>query len=387
MATDNTLLVLLLILALGLIIPELLRKFRLPFITLIILAGAILGPFGLGYVQSNETINFFGFLGMAFLMFMAGLETDVSKISKSKNKILIMALFNGFIPFIVGVTITKAFGYQWVTSILIGVVFISSSVAIIVPSLKNISSIKKETTNLILAAVLLADIVSLVALGIIFQNTSPITSLPLPIYFLILIISIPAILYLTPKISNYVLRGRFSQDEGHERRIRFVVIMIISILAYLTLLGVHEILAAFLAGISLAKTVKKDKTGILYTKLHTLGYGLFVPIFFFIVGMEMNVSLLREFDIANILMFLLIFGLIFSKMVSGYFAGRIIRLSKKDSMLFGSISITQLTTTLAVTYAASSLGLLDSVLVTSIILLSVITTFLGPILVSFITKK
>ncbi|MBU0466152.1 MAG: cation:proton antiporter, partial [Nanoarchaeota archaeon] len=138
---------------------------------------------------------------------------------------------------------------------------------------------------------------------------------------------------------------------------------------------------------SLSKVVKKDKSGVLYTKLHTLGYGLFVPIFFFIVGMEMDISLLKHFDITNILMISLISGLIISKIVSGYLAGRIVKLSKKDSLLYGSISITQLTTTLAVTYAAASLGLLDSVLVTSIILLSIITTFLGPLLVSFISKR
>jgi len=387
MPVENTLVILLFILALGLVIPELFKKSKIPFISLIILAGAVLGPYGLNYVPANDTISFFGFLGMAFLMFMAGIETDVSKLSKSKYKIITMALINGLIPFVVGVLITKSFGYSWLTSMLIGVVFISSSVAVIAPSLRENKAIKNETTNLILSSVLIADIVSLIALGMIFQNKVQITSLPLPSYFVILIISILVLLYIVPKISNYALEGTFSKDEGHERRIRFLVFLIVATLAYFSLLGVHEILAAFLVGIALSKAIKKDRTRKLYDKLHTLGYGLFVPIFFFIVGMEMNLFLLKDFDVTNILMIALIFGLIISKLVSGFLAGKAVNFNKRDSLLFGSISITQLTTTLAVTYAASSIGLLDSVLVTSIILLSIITTFLGPLLVSLIAKK
>ena len=76
----------------------------------------------------------------------------------------------------------------------------------------------------------------------------------------------------------------------------------------------------------------------------------------------------------------MIVGLISSKFFSGYVGGRIAKLSWNDSALFGVASIPQLTTTLAVTYAASTIGILDSVLVTSIIMLSIVTTILGPIL-------
>lgn len=387
MIGEETLLTLLSILILGLIIPELLKKFRLPFITLIILAGSIFGPYGLNYVQSDDTIQFFGFLGMTFLMLMAGLETDLSKLTQSKSKILTISAVNGLLPFITGLFITKYFGYPWTTSLLIGIIFISSSVAIIIPSLKSNKFINHDVAQLMLASILVTDIVSLVLLGIFFQEASRITSLPLPLYFIILFASIPALLYLVPKISNYALRKKLSQDEGYEKKLRFVLVMIIGTLIYFILLGVHPILGAFLAGLSLSTIIMNDKSGILYAKLHTLGYGLFVPVFFFIVGIELNLSLFKEFDVKNLLMISIILGSIISKIVSGYLAGRIVKFSKKDSLIFGSISITQLTTTLAVTYAASSLGLLSSALVTSIILLAVISTFLGPLLASYMSKK
>jgi Kef-type K+ transport system membrane component KefB len=385
MAVENTLLILLVVLAIGLVVPELFKRFRIPLITLIILAGAVFGPFGLRYVQLDDTISFFGFLGMAVLMFMAGLETDITQLSLAKKKIAVMALLNGGIPFLVGLAITKLFGYPWKISFLIGIVFVSSSVAIIVSTLKNNKSILPSVAQLMLSAVMVTDIVSLIALGFIFQSTSKITNLPLPHYFVILIGSILGLLYIVPPLSRKIMEKKLSQDAGYERQLRFIIVILVSVIIYFSLLGAHPILAAFLAGLSLSGAITYDKSNILLSKVHTIGYGLFIPVFFFVIGMEMDLSILQEFNIRNLMMVSLIIGLILSKFGSGYLAGKFVKLSNKDSVLFGSISITQLTTTLAVTYAASSIGLLDSVLVTSIVLLSIITTLVGPTLASYVS--
>ncbi len=386
MTNEATLLSLLFVLVLGLVIPELFKRFRIPFLTIIILAGALFGPHGLNYVQANETISFFGFLGMAFLMFMAGLETDISKIYTEKRKIFVMAAINSIIPFLVGVSIVKLFGYDWLTSILIGVIFISSSVAIIVSSLKENKSIPKDVSSLILSAVMVADILSLIALGFIFQTSDKITVLPLPLYFIILIFSIFFLLKYIPIISKNLIKKLFFYDYGYERRLRFIIIVLVAVLAYFSFLGTHPIIASFLAGLSLSGAILYEKSEILKSKIHAISYGLFIPIFFFVVGMDLDLSVLKSFDVKNLLMLAIILGLILSKLISGYIAGRLVKLSKKNSALFGSISITQLTTTLAVTYTASSIGLLDSVLVSSIIILAIITTILGPILATYISK-
>jgi Kef-type K+ transport system membrane component KefB len=387
MTADGTLLILLFVLSLGLIIPELFKKSRVPLLTIIILIGAIVGPYGLNYIELNDTIEFFGFLGMSFLMFMAGLETNITKLSKSKYKIISMAFINGTIPFLVGLTITRFFGYSWMASIIVGIVFVSSSVAIIVSSLKENKSISDDVTRLILSAVMICDIVSLVALGFIFQTTSKMTQLPLYLYFALLLVSIFALFRVIPFISKKIIQKKFSQDDEYEGQLRFVIVILIGVIVYFSSLGAHPILAAFLAGISLSGVITHHKSQILKSKLHTIGYGLFIPIFFFVVGMQINLSLLRNFDVKNILMISLILGLILSKFFSGYIAGRFVNLSKKNSMIFGSISITHLTAALAVTYAAYSIGLLDSILVTSIILMSIITTIIGPVLTSYLSKR
>jgi len=380
---ESTLIVLLTILAAGLIVPELFRKLRVPLVTSIILVGSFLGPHGLNYVRHDNIIGFFGFLGMTFLMLMAGLETDLSKLKQLRYKVFFMASLNGMVPFVIGLSITRAFGYPWTSSILIGIIFISSSIAIIYPSLKSAGLFKKNVGQIILAAILIADIVSLVFLSLTLQSIAPITKLPLPIYFIVLTLSVFLLFLFLPRITKYIIKEKFPAKAYYEKQLRFVIVIVIAILAFFSVLGVHPILAAFIAGLALSEVAR---SGRIYEKFYTIGYGIFVPIFFFVVGMEMDLTIFRAFDIKNIIIITIILGLISSKFFSGYVAGRLIKLSKKDSAVFGTASIIQLTTTLAVVYAASSIGLLDSTLVTSIIMLSIITTILGPILLRLMIK-
>ena len=103
--------------------------------------------------------------------------------------------------------------------------------------------------------------------------------------------------------------------------------------------------------------------------------------------MEMNLKILTQFNAGNVLIIAIVLGLILSKFLSGLLAGRIIKLNWRESSFFGASSMIQITTTLAVTYVASSFGLIDQALVNAVIIMSVITTIIGPILLKNLVKK
>jgi Kef-type K+ transport system membrane component KefB len=383
-AIEQTLLVLLLILFFGLLVPELFKKLRLPYITTILLLGAVLGPKGLDYIRSDTTIEFFGFLGSAFLMLMAGLEVKIEHLKGLQKQVFIMVLLNGGIPFLVGFTLIKLFGYSWLTSLLIGTVFVSSSVAVVASIVRSARLTQKPIGQTILSVVVIEDLLSLLILSLILQSVNPITAFPLPIYFGILISSIIVLKMFLPQITKYVFKKKFKKHDEYESQLRFVIIILMAVLLYFSGLGVHPIIASFVVGFLISDVIKSD---LLIHKLHTLGYGLFVPVFFFIVGMQMDLTIFFQFDLRNIIMVSLILGLLVSKFVSGYASGRITKLSKHHASLFGVASTAQLTTTLATTYAAASVGILDSNLVTSIIILSVVTMLLSPLLFHFMASS
>lgn len=384
-AGGTTTLVLLTILVLGLIGPEIFRKLKLPYFSSLIILGAVLGENGLGVIGSDPVIAFFGFLGFTFLMFMAGLESDISSLKSTRWKVSVMALMNGLIPFLAGFGIVYAFGYGLLQALLVGIILMSSSVAIIFPAIRSTKLFKKSEGQIMITAVLFEDIFSLVMLAIVLQSVAPITPFPLPVYFAILFSSVILLKWLLPRVAQHILRSKLLKWEvEHEEQLRFVIVILIAVLVFFSAIGVHPILAAFLVGLLLADVLTSR---VLREKIHTLGYGLFVPVFFFIAGTEMDLTIFSEFDTRNTLVILLILGAITSKFLSGYVGGRIARLSSKHATVFGIISTTQLTTTLAATFAAASLNILDTTLTTAIIGLSIITTIFAPIVAHIFTHS
>ncbi len=378
---ENTLLILLVILFGGLVIPELFKKFRVPFVTSLILFGALFGPHGLGLVKSDAVIEFFGFLGFTFLMFLAGLQTRPHELNDSKKSIAIMSVLNALIPSLVGVGIMRWFGYDWIVSTLVALIFISSSVAIVIPSVKA-THLKRKVQNLLISSVVAQDAISLVLIAIFFQSVAPIVNLPLPLYIVLLLLAFVALKIILPPFSRLFIKTRWLfKGSEHEDRLRLVIVVLIAVLAIFSLLGVHPILAAFLVGMLLSEDLTSEHID---SKLHTLGYGLFVPVFFFIVGMGMDWSVFSQFDFKNTILIVLPLGLIFSKLFSGYISGRLSNLDHKESSVFGIVSTSQLTTTLAATYAAVGLGLIDNLVFTAILVLSIVTTILAPLMLKWL---
>lgn len=375
---SETLLGLLMILFLGLIVPEIFKKtLHLPFVTSIIIIGSVFGPYGLDMIESNEVIEFFGFLGFTFLMLMAGMDTHIGKLKKSIKSIGTLAIINASIPLATGVTIGRIFGYGWMTSLLLGTIFASSSVAIIVSFMKS-GRFSKTVTDVMLPAFVIEDLLSMILLASIFQSVDGNSSYSLPVYFIILVFSVVILFLSIPPLARaFIRKHSLTKKASHEDQLRFVIILLIAVLLYFSALGVHPILAAFLVGMLLADLVTSET---ILGKIETMGYGLFVPVFFFIVGMDMDLTIFSQFDIRNTLIISIIAGLILSKFLSGYLGGRLVKLGKRDSAMFGSVSTTQLTTTLAAAYAGASLGLLNETLVTAVITLSIITNLLVPLL-------
>lgn len=381
----STLSILLLTLSLGVIVPELFKKFRLPFVTSLIIAGAILGPFGVGYLHMNEVIAFFGFLGFTFLMFLAGLEAEVEFFKKNARKISLLACVNTIIPFATGFGISWYLGNAVVTNILLGAVFASSSVAIIVPSIKNLKLFRKETGQFLISTVMVEDMISLLVMAAAFQHITPTSMVPLPLHFLLVLAGTWALIHYLPRFAKFATQKVFKRScDDTEAELRFILMLLIGLLTLFSTFGIHPILAAFLAGMLLRSVVVSDH---LVGKFHTIGYGVFVPVFFVAIGMELDLSMLASFSFENMVVLTILFGLLLSKFVSGFVGGKLVGMSDRVSFLFGTLSMTHLTTALAITYAASSMGLFDTAMVSAIVLAAIITTIVVPSVVKIFAEN
>lgn len=115
----NPVLIFSLILFIILLTPVLLQRLRIPDLIGLIIAGAVIGPNGVGIMERDSSIELFGTVGLLYIMFIAGLEIDMADLKKNYGKTLTFGLYTFLIPMIVG-TLTGVYwlDFSWPTSIL-----------------------------------------------------------------------------------------------------------------------------------------------------------------------------------------------------------------------------------------------------------------------------
>lgn len=121
----NPVLVFLIILTIMLVAPLLFERLRLPGIIGLILSGLVVGPYGLGILQRDETIVLLGTVGLLFLMFMAGLETSLEDLKLNAGKASIFGAFTFLLPMLIGTVAMLAIGYDFLAAVLVASCFAS----------------------------------------------------------------------------------------------------------------------------------------------------------------------------------------------------------------------------------------------------------------------
>ena len=358
------------------------RRFHLPWVLALISAGVVIGP-GLNLVEVTPTLSFLSEIGLIFLMFMAGLETNVSSFKHFTANIAWLAIPNSLIPFAIGAGIGMAFGFDLIAALLLGAIFMSSSIAVIIPTLEATGLITRKLGRSIVAATIVADVASLVVLSILLQSVDPVTALPLPSFYGLLLVILAAFWFGLPKLRALVPQRRDERDL-FESEVRIIVALLIGVVVTFEFLGLHPIIAGFFTGLVLSESITSE---LLIEKLRTISYGIFIPVFFVVIGLETDVGVFLAGGSVLGLIAAVIGGSILAKLSSGYLGGRLAGFSAHDALVAGVATTPQLSTTLAVVFSAVELELLDPELVTAMVTLSIVTTLIAPLALRALTAK
>lgn len=351
---------------------------HIPWAVMLIIGGVVFGPSVLGIMTVDPTIDFIGQIGLVFLMFMAGLETKMSQFKSFQKKLSLLAFINGVIPFLVGFAVVLFLGYEPITALIIGIIFISSSVAVVIPTLEVSGMLKTKLGQSVIVTTVLQDITSLVLLSLLLQSVSPVTEVPLYVFYPVLLGVLIGLRLLIPKLREWVIKVTTGSPDLFQLEFRSTFLMLIGTVIAFELLGLHPIVAGFFSGLVLADSIKSKA---LKEKIKTISYGIFIPTFFIVVGLETDISVFKNVETVLWTMILLVVGLIASKYISGYTAARAVGFDGTESNFFAATSLPQLSTTLATAFVAFNLELIDQTLLTSLVILSVITVLLSPVLI------
>ena len=270
-------------------------RLRLPAVVLEIVAGIIVGPSVLDWVQINEPIAILSTIGLAFLLFLAGLEIDPEKLRGR-------ALRLTSIGFGVSIAIALSVGYLLSAvglvdrPLLIAIILTATSLGVIVPVLKDAGEINSTFGQLVIAAASIADFGAIILLSIFFSRDGAGVGAQLVILGIfagalaITAIAIAGVEHIS-RISSALER---LQDTTAQIRVRGAFLLLIALVALASELGLEVILGAFAAGLILA-VLDRDTMRThpqLHVKLDGAGYGIFIPVFFVASGVRFDLNAL-----------------------------------------------------------------------------------------------
>ena len=374
----------------ALVFSALFKRFKIPWAIALILGGVVMGPQGLGIFELNEVVMFLAEIGVIFLMFIAGMETKISSIRNVWKESAIVGAVSGIVPATVGILIGLSFGYEITTALLIGIIFTSSSFAVVIPTLEARGVLHYKIGRIIVASTMIQDIASLVLLGLLLQFISPHTAVSLPVFMLVAAVAFAVGVFVKRHVKEFRqwLAGLRNKKSGaysvFEQELTLVVAVLIGTALLFEFFQLETIVGAFFAGLVLAEI---SRSKILENKVHILGYGIFIPVFFVTIGGWTDFGLLVE-ESSTVLPLVgaIVLGSALTKFISGWIASRMVGLTNFKSVLVGITSVPQLITTLAVVLVGQSLEVLTPELVTAIIVLSILTTMVSPLITNYLLR-
>ncbi len=163
----NPVLIFTLILFIILFAPIILNKLKIPHLIGLIIAGAIIGPFGLNLMLRDSSIILFGTVGLLYIMFTAGLEIDLNDFKKNSSKSLVFGLYTFIIPMTLG-TVTGLYilHFSWQTSLLLASMFASHTL-IAYPIISKLGIVKNRAVSIAVGGTLITDTLALLVLAVI----------------------------------------------------------------------------------------------------------------------------------------------------------------------------------------------------------------------------
>lgn len=284
---QNPVIIFSLVLFIILFAPILFNKIKVPHIIGLILAGVIVGPYGLNLLRRDSSIVLFGTVGLLYIMFLAGLEIDLTEFKKNKNKILVFGFVTFVLPLLVGTLASHyVLGYSFMSSVLLASMF-STHTLIAYPIASRYGVSKNRAVTLTVGGTMITDILALLILAAIAgMAKGEVTSgfwVQLGVSTLLFV---GIVFFIFPIIIRWFFR-HFT-DSVSQYVFVLAVVFLASFLAEAA--GIEAIIGAFFSGLVLNRFV--PHTSPLMNRIDFVGNALFIPFFLISVGMLVDVTVL-----------------------------------------------------------------------------------------------
>ena len=350
------------------------RKAKMPEVLGALLAGVVIGPVCLNIVQYDDNIKLLSNLGVIFLMFLAGLETDLEQFKKAGKSSFVIALLGVLVPLILGTLGASLFYHNIMENLFVGVILTATSVSITVETLTELGKLNTKAGINILGAAVIDDILGLILISLLLSMGGGASggSVLTKLMGIVLFCAVAILLILfVPKLLK-----RFGIEFQPGRTFFTLSLAAVLLASFLAEdLGIAAITGAYLCGLLFSQFRQKEY---LERNVKAVSSGFLSPIFFASVGLEAS---LNGFGGREILITLVMFLVAVIGKVVGCGAGaRLFRMSRIESLQIGAGMISRG----EVAIITANIGLQAHIITQEVfvptILVVVLTTVITPVL-------
>lgn len=356
-------------------------KLKMPSVIGELLVGIVIGPAMLNWIHPTTFINYFSELGVIVLMFIAGLEGDLKLLIKYWAPALTVATLGVIVPTGTAFLLChNLFNFSVKASVFMGLVLSATSVSITIQVLKEMHRLNTRAGAIICGAAVADDIICVILLGIAssIYGTSQHESIWLMVLkmFLFFVIVLLIGKFIVPKFLSI-----FQDLNATESDTAGAMILCFGTAALAVMMGMSDVLGAYFAGLAISETDFEDH---LEDKIEPIGYAVFIPVFFVSIGLQISFKGMQN-DIIFII--LLIITAILGKQIGCGLAAKMFHLSWTESNMVGAGMVSRGEMALVVANVALSSHLIDQNHYTAMILVTVITTLVAPLILKLFILK
>lgn len=349
-----------------------------------ILFGLILGPTVLGVLESTEFIDNIAQIGVIFLMFMAGLETNLEDLKSSGKVSSFVAIGGVILPVILAVVAIVPLKDMTALneSLFLGVILSATSVSISVATLKGLNKLRSKEGTAILEGAIIDDVLGIILFTVAMSIVAPgigesaSISIVLGKVVLFFIISIIIGIFYSRIISHHT-----KDLARHQELIPMAIVFAFSLALLAEFLGVSAIIGAYVTGVIFSTTGSRHRVT---AGVQRIGYSLFIPIFFMNIGLSVNLEGISEsLVLAGVLVVISVIGKIIGSGAGAKLGG----LTNKESLRVGIGMIPRGEVALIISDLGIEAGVIGKNTFTAIIIVVIVSTIVTPILLKMTYKN
>jgi Kef-type K+ transport system membrane component KefB len=352
------------------------RWIFIPVVVIELVLGVLIGPQVLDIAHVNNFTSFFADLGLGMLFFFAGYEIDIERIRGSPLRLAIAGwILSLAIGYAIG-GVLAALGLV-LSLVYVGSALATTAIGTLIPALSDTGELRTTFGTYLLAAGAAGEFGPILLLTLALSAQSPLHNALILIGFVALAVAVAVVAVRSAERALPLLERTI--ESSAQLAIRWIVVLVFALALIAAHLGLELLLGGFAAGLITRQVLKKHEMPVFDSKLTAIAFGVFVPFFFVVSGMRLDVDALFSSGsgVAKMAIFFVLF-LVVRGTPAMLLYRRVLPL-REDRMALALFTATQLPLIVAITTVAVREGHMRASTAAALVGAGALSTLAGPL--------